>query len=58
MLFDKLLIIIIKTLSNNYVNFKFDNVNEKLKIIKYQLIDDIFISFNIIDIKFQNENKD
>ena len=50
MLFDDLTIIIIKTLSNNHVNFKFDNVNKKLKIVKHQSIDDIFVSFNIIDI--------
>ena len=35
MFFDNLIIIIIETLSNNHANFKFDNVNKKLKIIKY-----------------------
>ena len=29
MLFNELIINIIKTLINNYVNFKFDNVNKK-----------------------------
>ena len=49
--FDELTIIIIETLSNNHVNFKFDNVNKRLKIIEYQLINDIFASFNMINIK-------
>ena len=31
--FNKLLINVIKTLMNNYVNFKFNNVNEELKIV-------------------------
>ena len=35
MLFDELTINIIKTLMNNYVNFKFDDINEKLKIIQH-----------------------
>ena len=58
MFFDELMIIIIKTLLNNHVNFKFDNVNKESKIVEYQSIDDIFVSFNIIDIEFQNENID
>ena len=33
MFFNKLTINVIKTLINNHVNFKFDNVNEKLKIV-------------------------
>ena len=33
MFFDKLTINIIQTLMNNYINFKLDNINEKLKII-------------------------
>ena len=33
MLFNELTINIIKTLTNNYVNFKFNNVNKKLKIV-------------------------
>ena len=33
MLFDELMINIIKTLTNNHANFKFDNINKKLKII-------------------------
>ena len=28
---------VIKTLTNNHINFKFDNVNEKLKIVQHQL---------------------
>ena len=32
MLFDELTININKTLTNNHVNFKFDNVNKELKI--------------------------
>ena len=55
--FNDLMIIIIETLSNDHVNFKFNNINEKLKIIKNQSIDDIFASFNIIDNKFQNNNE-
>ena len=34
MFFDNLMIIIIKTLSNNHINFEFNNVNEKLKIVE------------------------
>ena len=52
MLFNKLIIIINKTLSNDHINIKLNNVNEKLNIIKYQLIDNIFVLFNIINIKF------
>ena len=48
---------IIKTLTNNHVNFKFNNINEKLKIIQHQLIVDIFTLFDIFDNKFQNNNK-
>ena len=33
MLFNKLTINVVKTLTNNYVNFKFDNVNKELKIV-------------------------
>ena len=33
MFFDKLMINVIKTLMNNHINFKFDDVNKKLKII-------------------------
>ena len=33
MLFDKSIINIIKTLINNHINFKFDDVNKELKII-------------------------
>ena len=50
MFFNDLTIIIIETLSNNHISFKFDNINEKLKIIKHQLIDNVFISFDIIDV--------
>ena len=50
--FDDLTIIIIETLSNNHVNFKFNNINKRLKIVKNQLIDNIFVLFNIIDDKF------
>ena len=32
-LFNKLMINVIKTLTNNYINFKLDNVNKELKII-------------------------
>ena len=32
-LFNKLIINIIKTLTNNHVSFKFNNVNKKLKIV-------------------------
>ena len=35
MLFNKLTINIIKTLTNDHVNFKFNNVNERLKIIQH-----------------------
>ena len=35
MLFDKLTINIIKTLTNNHINFKFNNVNKKLKIVQH-----------------------
>ena len=52
MLFNDLIIIIIETLSNNHINFKFDNINEKLKIIENQLIDNVFALFNIIDNEF------
>ena len=57
MLFDELTINIIKILINNYANFKLDDVNKKLKIVQYQLIIDIFASFNIFDNKFQNNNE-
>ena len=33
MLFDELTFNIIKTLANDHVNFKFDDVNEGLKIV-------------------------
>ena len=33
MFFNELTINIIKTLTNNHADFKFDNVNEKLKIV-------------------------
>ena len=33
MFFDKLMINIIKTLTNNHADFKFNNINKKLKII-------------------------
>ena len=52
MFFDDLIIIIIKTLLNNHANFEFDNINKKLKIVENQSIDDIFVSFNIIDNEF------
>ena len=55
--FNNLMIIIIETLSNNHAGFKFDNVNKELKIIEHQSIDNIFASFNIINIEFQNKNK-
>ena len=35
MLFNKLIINIIKTLINNHVNFEFNNVNKRLKIVKH-----------------------
>ena len=35
MLFNDLMIIIIETLLNNHINFKFNNVNEKLKIFEH-----------------------
>ena len=57
MFLNELMIIIVETLSNNHVDFKFNNINKKLKIIKHQSIDNIFVLFDIIDIKFQNENK-
>ena len=34
MFFDDLMIIIIETLSNNHVSFEFNNINEKIKIVK------------------------
>ena len=49
---------VIKTLTNNYTDFKFDDINKKLKIVQHQLIVDIFVSFNIFDNKFQNDNED
>ena len=58
MFFNKLTINIIKTLINNHINFKLDDINKRLKIIQYQLIINIFISFNIFDNKFQNNNED
>ena len=33
MLFDELTINVIKTLTNNHINFKLNDVNEELKII-------------------------
>ena len=33
MFFDELIINVIKTLINDYANFKFDNVNKGLKIV-------------------------
>ena len=33
MFFDELMINVIKTLTNNYVNFRFDGVNKRLKIV-------------------------
>ena len=33
MFFNELIINVIKTLMNNHVNFKFNDVNEKLKIV-------------------------
>ena len=57
MFFDELIINIIKTLSNDHANFKFNNFNKKLKIFKHQSIINIFISFNIINNKFQNNNE-
>ena len=35
MFFDKLIINIIKTLTNNYADFKFNNINKELKIIQH-----------------------
>ena len=35
MFFNELTINVIKTLTNNYINFKFDDVNEELKIIQH-----------------------
>ena len=35
MLFDKLTINVIKTLANNYVSFKLDDINKELKIIQH-----------------------
>ena len=35
MLFDELTINVIKTLSNDHVNFKLDDFNKKLKIIEH-----------------------
>ena len=52
MFFDELIINIIKTLMNNHISFKLNNINEELKIIQYQLIDDIFALFNIFNNKF------
>ena len=33
--FDELMINVIKTLTNNYVSFKFNVVNKKLKIVQH-----------------------
>ena len=35
MFFDELIINVIKTLTNNHINFKFDNVNKELKIVQH-----------------------
>ena len=35
MFFNELIINIIKTLTNNHVNFKFNNINKRLKIIQH-----------------------
>ena len=35
MFFDKLMINVIKTLTNNYVSFKFNDINKELKIVQY-----------------------
>ena len=58
MFFDNLMIIIIETLSNDHAGFELNNINEKLKIVENQSIDDVFVSSNIIDNKFQNNNED
>ena len=58
MFFNKLIINVIKTLTNNYANFKLNNINKELKIIQHQSIVNIFASFNIFDNEFQNNNKD
>ena len=55
--FNKLTINVIKTLTNNHIGFKLDNINKKLKIIQYQSIVDIFVSFDVFDNEFQNNNE-
>ena len=35
MFFNELMINVIKTLTNNYIDFKFDDVNKELKIIQH-----------------------
>ena len=35
MLFNKLIINVIKTLTNNHANFKLDDINKELKIIQH-----------------------
>ena len=52
MLFNELTINIIKTLTNNHISFKFNNVNKKLKIIQHQSIVNIFALFNIFNNEF------
>ena len=51
------MIIIIKTLLNDHANFEFNNINERLKIVENQLIDNVFALFDIINNEFQNDNK-
>ena len=52
MFFNELTINVIKTLTNNHINFKLNDVNEELKIVQHQLIINIFVSFDIFNNEF------
>ena len=52
MFFDDLMIIIIEALSNDHADFEFGGINERLKIVENQSIDDVFASSDVIDNEF------
>ena len=58
MFFNDLMIIIIEALSNDHASFELDDINERLKIVENQSIDDVFASSDVIDDEFQNDNED
>ena len=57
MRFNNFAIIIFEILLNNYVSFKLNKIDKKLKINYYYLIINIFALNNIFKIKFQHNNK-